>query len=460
VLVLFWFFARHEGLERFQKVAIRLTVELIIRATLGEFLKILLSAFACDPYQGSEPGVGWAWAHELAKSGHEVCVLTKDHHREAVEAALRNETVPNLKFVFLRLPRVLHKIPGLGIYPYYYVWQLKAFLETKRWPTIRNFDCIHHITYGSYKTPFFLALLPLPAIFGPVGGAEVTPRSLLQGLSPLGRLQEQARYVANYLNLLNPLTRLAWRRSTLILLTTADTLEKVPLRYRWKCRILPAVTTPPVVGQVASRSAKRIGECRALFVGRFLEWKGLHLVIRAVALACETYPRIFLGIRGDGKRESALRKLVRDKKIDSNVEWIPRVSRRSQVLELYDNHDVLVFPSFHDSGGMVVLEALSRGIPVVCLDLGGPATFVDRSCGACLSTHGRSESEVVDSIAEELKRLANMSETESEALRKSARKRAREFNVGEVVGRAYEWFAEVKPASALLDEAATQTNRG
>src|SRR5262249_17128782 len=48
----------------------------------------------------------------------------------------------------------------------------------------------------------------------------------------------------------------------------------------------------------------------------------------------------------------------------------------AELFELYDTHSLLLFPSLHDSGGFVVLEALSHGLPVVCLDLGGPREIV------------------------------------------------------------------------------------
>ena len=35
--------------------------------------KILLSAYACEPHKGSEPGIGWNWAIQLASLGHQVC---------------------------------------------------------------------------------------------------------------------------------------------------------------------------------------------------------------------------------------------------------------------------------------------------------------------------------------------------------------------------------------------------
>ena len=40
-------------------------------------MKVLLSAFACAPYRGSEPGVGWNWAMALAKY-NDVVVLTRE----------------------------------------------------------------------------------------------------------------------------------------------------------------------------------------------------------------------------------------------------------------------------------------------------------------------------------------------------------------------------------------------
>jgi glycosyltransferase involved in cell wall biosynthesis len=60
---------------------------------------------------------------------------------------------------------------------------------------------------------------------------------------------------------------------------------------------------------------------------------------------------------------------------------------------------LFVFPSLHDSSGNVVLESLSRGLPVVCLDLGGPQTYIDSHCGVVVSTLGRSRAEVEQALA-------------------------------------------------------------
>ena len=72
-------------------------------------MKILLSAFACVPNVGSEGGVGWRWAIELAKL-HEVIVVTDATRREAIEAELAVRPIANLQFVFFR-PGWLARVP-------------------------------------------------------------------------------------------------------------------------------------------------------------------------------------------------------------------------------------------------------------------------------------------------------------------------------------------------------------
>ena len=54
-------------------------------------MKVLLSAYACEPNYGSEPSVGWRWALELAKLGYEVFVVTREMHKEEIEKELAKE---------------------------------------------------------------------------------------------------------------------------------------------------------------------------------------------------------------------------------------------------------------------------------------------------------------------------------------------------------------------------------
>jgi glycosyltransferase involved in cell wall biosynthesis len=99
---------------------------------------------------------------------------------------------------------------------------------------------------------------------------------------------------------------------------------------------------------------------------------------------------VILTIVGDGPDIPALRASIRKEGLDERVELMGSVSR-SRVLELYEEYDVFFFPSMHDSGGFVVLEAMSEGLPVICLDRGGPALAVEEDCGIVVPAGNKSD---------------------------------------------------------------------
>lgn len=65
-------------------------------------LNILLSAYACEPNKGSEPGIGWNWAIEIAKRGHVVTVLTRGNNKSVITK--ETDLPQNLSFIYYDLP--------------------------------------------------------------------------------------------------------------------------------------------------------------------------------------------------------------------------------------------------------------------------------------------------------------------------------------------------------------------
>ena len=98
-------------------------------ATAPRKLRILISAYACEPRKGSEPGIGWQWALAHAAAGHEVWVLTRANNRAAIEDALQHHPSPGLHFVYHDLPRWMRwwKRGGRGVRLYYLLWQWGAY---------------------------------------------------------------------------------------------------------------------------------------------------------------------------------------------------------------------------------------------------------------------------------------------------------------------------------------------
>ena len=105
-----------------------------------------------------------------------------------------------------------------------------------------------------------------------------------------------------------------------------------------------------------------------LYVGQLLPLKGVALAIRTLTLL----PEWHLVLCGDGPDRARLEKLARRLGVRGRVRFLGRRSREEARRLMKDSGDVLIFPSLHDEGGFAVVEALAAGLPVVCLDRGGP----------------------------------------------------------------------------------------
>ncbi|NWK55185.1 glycosyltransferase family 4 protein [Verrucomicrobiaceae bacterium N1E253] len=126
---------------------------------------------------------------------------------------------------------------------------------------------------------------------------------------------------------------------------------------------------------------------RLLFVGNLVYWKGLELALLALQQMPEQVTLTLVGDGGDRLDvEADIHRLGLNDRVDLRGA-VPRVD----LLEMYDQFDVFLFPSLHDSGGMAVIEAMCAGLPVVCLDAGGPGISVNNDCGTVVSLGSKDE---------------------------------------------------------------------
>ena len=396
-------------------------------------MRILLSAFACDPELGSESGVGWAWAYHLAKAGHDVRVLTFEGQRSSIENRLRELDLPNLHFEYVGVRFVPFWMPGPGVYPYYICWQRNAYLRAKTLHGERRFDLVHHVSYAVFRNASYLYLLGAPFIFGPVGGGERSPRALRTSMSSKQRAAEALRDFVNLLPNLDPYWREMLRNSSRIAVKTTETLSYLPRESRGRAVIAleNMVSEPPFL----AGESDRVPPFKLLYAGRLLSWKGVHLALRALAKV-RGRADVHLTIVGEGKEAQSLKELVHRLGLEQIVElspWIPKAA----VLALHESHDAFIFPSLHDSGGTVVMEAIAHGTPVICLDLGGPAVTVDKHCARIVSTRNKTEEQVVEGLANAIFDLCHLSSAEWEAMRTAAVRRAQLYAPQKVIARVY-----------------------
>jgi glycosyltransferase involved in cell wall biosynthesis len=410
-------------------------------------LRILLSAYACEPDKGSEPGVGWHWALGLARAGHDVWVITRANNAGAIEHALGTQRGANLQFVYYDLPRWLRgwKRGARGVRTYYVLWQWGAYRLARRLCRDVRFDVVHHITFGVFRHPSFMAFLGVPFVFGPVGGGEAAPRALRATFPLRGRVIDRARDVANWMVRIDPLMAAVYRRSAAILCKTGETRDAIPARYRDKCRLQLELGIDDPDGRRGPHPPRAAGRFRILYVGRLVYLKGVHLGLAALARLRKTHPEATLTIIGSGPDEAWLRREARRLGVDDAVTWVPWLERAA-VMRAYAGHDAFLFPSLHDSSGNAVLEALSSGLPVVCIAAGGPAVLADPSC-AFLVPPG-TPGETVNALADALARLADDTVLARSMVDAAVRRARQDFSWDRQVARMEQLYHAALPAPA------------
>ena len=120
----------------------------------------------------------------------------------------------------------------------------------------------------------------------------------------------------------------------------------------------------------------------ALFVGRVAHEKNIVFLLDVVDLARESVPDILLVIAGEGPALSSLRKSVHDRGLESCVQFIGYLDRKTELLACYAAADVFVFASRTETQGLVLLEAMAAGLPVVALAEMGTVDILGARHGA------------------------------------------------------------------------------
>jgi glycosyltransferase involved in cell wall biosynthesis len=369
-------------------------------------MKLLISAYACAPDRGSEEGTGWNWTAEAHRLGHQVWALASPTYRKSIEEACRAD--PDLGGIHWVFPEV-HGWPAKPATKpkwertYCLFWQRAALHQARALHRRIEFDAIHHLTWAGFRVPTFLGSLGPPLILGPIGGGETSPLSLRDRLPLRGRILERIRDFANATIMINPWIRRELIEAAVIFASTSDTRNLFSRSVTEKTFVFSQlwIANPPALAPRMGRP----GPPKLLCVARLLYWKGVHIAIRAFAQVLSQCPEARFTIVGRGPEEHRLRAEAARYDVAGRIDFISWLPQQQQLFDLYESHNLFVFPSMHDSAGLVVLEAMSRGLPVVCLDLGGPKQIVTPESGIVVDTTRRNTAQVAAAMAEEISRL-------------------------------------------------------
>jgi glycosyltransferase involved in cell wall biosynthesis len=343
-------------------------------------MKVLLSAFACDPTMGSEPGYGWNWAIGLAKKGYEVHCLT----REIGKSNIQSVDIPkNLHFHYIKLPvglEALYSYSQATMYLYYLLWQLFAYRKGKSLHKQSCFNLVHHVTWGSVQLGSFLYKMPVAFVFGPAGGGQFSPIAFKKYFGNNWQSEEKRKKVSNFLTKYNPAFTGMVKKATAIWICNPDTeklVEKINSKnvYRTIDVALPTDFFPADFQPKVSQP----GKLNLLWVGRFMPRKGVFLLLD-VMKRLQDFPGIRLTMVGDGEDREAFSASVIENGLEERVFCQGKVAF-SEVRKFYATNDVFFITSLRDSGPGQLVEAMAFGMPVVTLNLHGQSVIVNDETG-------------------------------------------------------------------------------
>jgi glycosyltransferase involved in cell wall biosynthesis len=169
---------------------------------------------------------------------------------------------------------------------------------------------------------------------------------------------------------------------------------------------------------------------RVLTAGRLHRLKGFDLAVRAFDRFAKEIPEAVLEIVGEGPEEGRLKNLVQTLSTRDRIRFLPWLPRKALIGRMRQS-DLFLFPSFRDGGGAVVVEAMASGVPVICLDTGGPGFHVQEAWG--IKVAPLSPDHVISEMGKAVHRLYTDKELREE-MGRAARDRAEAYYVWDRLG--------------------------
>jgi len=415
---------------------------------MNEKLKILVSAYACNPYKGSEEGVGWGWINAIA-GYHDLWVITAKFHRKDIEKAMRSNGSSNQNIKFHYVPvKPWHYAPTKGwrliensiMKPImnwvYTLWQKDAYSIGIGLHDQIRFDLVHQLTYVGFRFPGHLWKLDIPFVWGPIGGLENTPWRFFPKLGFRGCIYYTLRNLRNSFHrrfLSQPKQAFKKARGS-VLAATSGIRNEI---YRWygtESTVVAEVGPPPFTA--SNYSIRKSEEPLKL------SWSGLHLPGKALPFLLHALNRLrgavsfHLDILGHGPCTQKWQQLAHGLGIGERCRWHGWLPR-NEALELVHQAHLFVITSIKDLTSTVLLEALAQGVPVICPDHCGFSDVVTDECGIKIPV-GTSR-QIETELAAAITRLNN-NEEERRRLARGALKRVTEFSWEKKAARVNEIY--------------------
>jgi glycosyltransferase involved in cell wall biosynthesis len=304
-------------------------------------------------------------------------------------------------------------------------------------------DVVHQPIPVSPRETSILHHLGAPVVMGPMNGGLDFPPSFrrFQGRA-VWVFTKIGRWISDLMNRLLP----GKLQAQILVVANQRTREALPPRFGNQIVTLlengidPEIWKPPVNSSEAPEADPdpQARPVRFVFAGRLVDWKRVDLLVEAFRKALSGTAAT-LDLLGDGPMRPALVEQVKNSGLESSVRFQGWLSQR-EIAHRFHQSDVFVLASLYECGGAVVMEAMAAGLPVIATAWGGPADYVDSSCGILVPPTSRES--LVEGLASAMTRMARSASLRREMGRAAREKALGEFTWDKKVDRMLEIYSD------------------
>jgi glycosyltransferase involved in cell wall biosynthesis len=305
-------------------------------------------------------------------------------YQKEIEAYFKANPILHKSINFIFLPRTWkgykksRPILPMKSYSDYKKWLKNAYKIAQNYNNIINFDIVHHLRGNSAREPGYCWQLSVPYIWGPTGGTTKVPWKMFRLLNLRDCILQAARTIITDIQFrLRPRIKKAVRNASCIIAQTSYDKKQFKKVYGIDTPLIHEQAANPVIAQIRKKDEKR--PLQIMWAGRCISLKGLPILLYAITDS-RLKGKIILHIAGDGPQKKHWQALSKQLDIADYCIWHGWISQQNTIA-LMQQSDVFAFPSLLEATSTAVMEALSTGLPVICIKHCGFGDVVDESCG-------------------------------------------------------------------------------
>ncbi|MEG3929508.1 glycosyltransferase family 4 protein [Microcoleus sp. D3_18a_C4] len=246
-------------------------------------------------------------------------------------------------------------------------------------------DIVHEPTPVSATVPSLMFGLGVPVVIGPMNTSVKFPLAFRSRQNPtIDILIEIGHQFVDFFNRLFP----GKIKAETLLVANDRTKQALPSGVGGKIiELVENGVDFSVWRSDSSLSRAATGQVHFIFLGRLIDWKAVDLMLEAFTPVVAQTDAV-LEIIGDGDIRGELEAQTARLGIDSSVVFSGWLSQEECALKM-QQADAMVFPSLREPGGAVVMEAMAVGLPVIATNWGGPADYLNSTCGILVEPASR-----------------------------------------------------------------------